>query len=92
MEQPIAVGACTRCRGALTRVDDIGETYRSCVQCGHVVYGSRFEVAPGSARRATEQSSRWRPRQAADRSAVRRRQIARARARARAGLPEDAVA
>jgi hypothetical protein len=27
--------ACARCQGDLTRVDDIGDTYYSCVQCGH---------------------------------------------------------
>lgn len=70
--------ACPRCQGVLALVDDIGDTYRSCVQCGHVVYGRVSEAASTSA------TPRWRPRQAADRSAVRRRQIARARARARA--------
>jgi hypothetical protein len=29
---------CPRCRGDLAYVDDIGDAYYSCVQCGHVVY------------------------------------------------------
>lgn len=29
---------CPRCQGDLGRVDDIGESYYSCVQCGHVTY------------------------------------------------------
>lgn len=68
--------ACPRCMGAMTRVDDLGDTYQSCVQCGYVAYGN-VAVAPlRTAPRA------WKPRQAADRSLVRRRQIARQRARA----------
>ncbi len=30
--------SCSRCQGDLSLVDDIGDTYYSCVQCGHVVY------------------------------------------------------
>ena len=30
--------SCPRCQGDLSRVEDIGDTYYSCVQCGHVVY------------------------------------------------------
>ena len=29
---------CPRCRGDLAYVDDIGDAYYSCVQCGHIVY------------------------------------------------------
>ena len=28
---------CPRCGGDLSRVNDVGETYYSCVQCGHSV-------------------------------------------------------
>lgn len=80
----IAARACPRCRGVLTLVEDVGDTYHSCVQCGHVAYGS-ITVVP-----EVDRPPRWRPRQAADRSVVRRRQIARARARAR--QTEGAVA
>ena len=30
--------SCSRCQGDLSLVDDVGDTYYSCVQCGHVVY------------------------------------------------------
>jgi transcription initiation factor TFIIIB Brf1 subunit/transcription initiation factor TFIIB len=30
--------SCPRCHGDVARVDDIGDTYYSCVQCGHVIY------------------------------------------------------
>jgi len=30
--------SCARCQGDLARVEDIGDTYYSCVQCGNVVY------------------------------------------------------
>ena len=30
--------SCVRCQGDLARVEDIGDTYYSCVQCGNVVY------------------------------------------------------
>ena len=26
---------CPRCEGTLSKVEDVGETYYSCVQCGH---------------------------------------------------------
>lgn len=26
---------CPRCQGTLSKVEDIGETYYSCVQCGY---------------------------------------------------------
>lgn len=35
---PVMTKGCPRCRGDLSRVDDVGDTYYSCVQCGHVVY------------------------------------------------------
>ncbi len=30
--------SCPRCQGDLAFVDDIGDSYYSCLQCGHVVY------------------------------------------------------
>lgn len=33
----LLTGGCPRCGGTLSKVDDIGETYYSCVQCGHTV-------------------------------------------------------
>lgn len=30
--------ACPRCRGDLAHVNDVGDSYYSCVQCGHIVY------------------------------------------------------
>ena len=30
--------SCPRCRGDLAYVDDVGDSYYSCVQCGHIVY------------------------------------------------------
>lgn len=68
--------ACPRCMGTLTRVEDVGETYHSCVQCGHVVYGRLPVVAP------VPESTRWHGVEAADRATVRRRQLRRDRARA----------
>jgi len=65
---------------------DIGDMYFSCVHCGHTVYGQvpAVSVAPAQ--------SQWKPRQPADRAAVRRRQIAKERARAarRAGAVQAA--
>jgi hypothetical protein len=72
----IAAHACPRCRGTLTRVADVGDTYFSCVQCGNVVYD---EVATVT---ALPTEARWQGPQASDRSAVRRRLIARDRAAA----------
>lgn len=72
----IAANACPRCRGTLTRVVDVGETYHSCVQCGHTVYGSVPAVT------AVPEESRWQGPEVADRSAVRRRLIAKERGRA----------
>jgi Zn ribbon nucleic-acid-binding protein len=31
--------ACPRCRGDLTLVHDVDDSYFSCVQCGFVSYG-----------------------------------------------------
>jgi len=56
---------------------DIGEIYYSCVHCGHTVYGLPPSVS------AVPVESRWQGRQAEDRATVRRRQIAKERARAR---------
>jgi hypothetical protein len=72
----IAATACPRCRGTLTRVQDVGETYHSCVQCGHVVYGVLHEAS------TADVSGRWQGLAPADRSLVRRRQIVRERQRA----------
>lgn len=66
---------CPRCRGTLTRVQDIGDVYHSCVQCGHVIYGAVPEPAT-EALHAVE-ARQW-P-EATDRVAVRRRQIRRAK-------------
>lgn len=33
--------ACPRCAGDLGRVQDVGETYYSCLQCGHIVYAAQ---------------------------------------------------
>ena len=30
--------ACPRCCGDLAHVSDVGDSYYSCVQCGHIVY------------------------------------------------------
>lgn len=72
----ILANSCPRCRGALSRVMDIGEVYYSCVHCGHTVYGQpkMVEVVPVE--------SRWQGRQPEDRATVRRRLIAKERARA----------
>jgi len=35
--------ACPRCRGDVARVEDVGDIYYSCVQCGHISY-----QAPGT--------------------------------------------
>lgn len=72
----ILANACPRCRGALARVMDIGEVYYSCVHCGHTVYGK----VPSET--AAHADSRWQGRQAEDRADVRRRLIAKDRARA----------
>lgn len=29
---------CPRCHGDLVHVSDVGDSYYSCVQCGHVAY------------------------------------------------------
>ncbi|MCK9496033.1 MAG: hypothetical protein M0R75_11140 [Dehalococcoidia bacterium] len=73
----ILANACPRCRGALSRVADIDEVYFSCVHCGYASYGDSAPLAP-----VTPPAERWRVREPADRATVRRRQIARERARA----------
>ncbi len=30
--------ACPRCTGDLALIEDIGDTYLSCVQCGYMTY------------------------------------------------------
>lgn len=73
----ILANACPRCQGALTRVMDIDEIYYSCVHCGHAVYGKPERTS------VPVVETRWRGREPEDRATVRRRQIARERARAR---------
>jgi uncharacterized Zn finger protein (UPF0148 family) len=68
--------ACPRCRGTLTRVEDVGDVYYSCVQCGHVAYGRLPAATPMTP------SENWQVAEAADRGAVRRRQLRRDRERA----------
>ncbi|MGE3960688.1 MAG: hypothetical protein AB7F65_03300 [Dehalococcoidia bacterium] len=72
----ILSNACPRCRGALSRVMDIGEIYFSCVHCGHTVYGSVPSVS------VVRTEARWQGRQPEDRAAVRRRLIAKEKAKA----------
>ena len=43
--------SCPRCRGDLAFVDDIGDSYYSCVQCGHIVY----RLGPALAQTAVEE-------------------------------------
>lgn len=69
----IVTQSCPRCRGTLTRVRDIGETYHSCVQCGHIIYGALPAVS------ALPQIERTDRPKATDRSEIRRRQIRRAK-------------
>lgn len=74
----ITTQACPRCAGSLISVKHEDEP--SCLHCGYVVYaGTLTEVRTGTpARRSIMQP--------ADRSAVRRRQIARQRSRVRQDL------
>ncbi len=37
---------CPRCQGDLAHVDDIGDAYDSCVQCGFVKYEQGAAVGP----------------------------------------------
>ncbi len=62
--------SCPRCRGDLSLIRDVGDTYFSCLQCGHVSY-----EAPGEAEPIPIElpASRW-P-EPVDRSLVRRRQL-----------------
>lgn len=44
--------ACPRCSGDLALVEDVGDTYFSCVQCGYMNYqlkGGRDQLAPALA-------------------------------------------
>ena len=67
--------ACPRCQGDITRVEDVGDTYFSCVQCGHTSYR-----APGlAAVEAAEATRPWLT--AVDRSVARKRRISRTPAR-----------
>ena len=45
--------ACPRCSGDLALVQDVGDTYLSCVQCGYLTYQvntGRQQTAPALAR------------------------------------------
>ncbi len=42
----LRIKACARCEGDLTLVVDLGESYFSCVQCGHVTYTQPATPAP----------------------------------------------
>ena len=75
--------ACPRCRGDLAHVSDVGDSYYSCVQCGHIVY--RLGPALLAARPAP--AERARP-IAVSRDEVHRRRIRRRLAERR----RDAVA
>jgi tRNA(Ile2) C34 agmatinyltransferase TiaS len=67
--------ACPRCQGDMSRVEDIGDTYFSCVQCGHTSY-----TAPGPMAVPTADGQRtWLS--AVDRSVARKRRINRTPAR-----------
>lgn len=62
---------CPRCRGDITRVEDIGDTYFSCVQCGHTSYTPPALAAV----HAVDAPRPWLP--AAGRSVARKRRISR---------------
>ena len=81
----IAKHACPRCRGTLTRVDDIGETYFSCVQW-NTLYSDPAKLT------ALPAQSRWQGPEVADRADVRRRLIAKERARATSRATRSAAA
>ena len=34
----LRIKGCPRCNGTLSRVEDLGVSYLSCVQCGFVTY------------------------------------------------------
>ena len=63
--------ACPRCQGDMSRVEDIGDTYFSCVQCGHTSYKAPVPAAV----EAVDASRPWLA--AVDRSVARKRRIAR---------------
>ena len=67
--------ACPRCQGDVSRVEDIGDTYFSCVQCGHTSYASPMPKAL----EAVEPQRTWLS--AVDRTVARKRRISRAPAR-----------
>lgn len=67
--------ACPRCQGDVSRVEDIGDTYFSCVQCGHTSYVSPMPKAL----EAVEPQRTWLS--AVDRTVARKRRISRAPAR-----------
>jgi len=67
--------ACPRCHGDMTRVEDVGDTYFSCVQCGHTSYQAPIATAG----QAAETSRTWLA--AVDRSVARKRRISRTPAR-----------
>lgn len=67
--------ACPRCQGDMSRVEDIGDTYFSCVQCGHTSYAAPSANAVDS----VEAQRTWLS--AVDRSVARKRRINRTPAR-----------
>lgn len=40
--------ACPRCSGDLALVEDIADTYLSCVQCGYMTYQLEGSTAPAT--------------------------------------------
>ncbi len=67
--------ACPRCQGDITRVEDVGDTYFSCVQCGYTSYKAPIPTA-------VETITATRPMLTpVDRSVARKRRISRTPAR-----------
>jgi hypothetical protein len=70
--------ACPRCQGDLAYVNDVGDSYYSCVQCGHVVYRLPSLVPTGADVRDEGGPSGARPgREPVSRDEVHRRRIRR---------------
>lgn len=63
--------ACPRCQGDMSRVEDIGDTYFSCVQCGHTAYAAPTPEAVHS----VDAQRTWLS--AVDRTVARKRRISR---------------
>ena len=73
--------SCPRCRGDLSLVRDVGDTYFSCLQCGHTLYENPAAVE-AEPEFAGVDGARW-P-EPVDRSLVRRRQLRQMRKKAAA--------